>query len=139
MKKRKMNALLAAAMVAAMATIPACTTDETAIPNQAVSSESSEIMPLELELAHGDVSNATDWEKTITLAKPNGDHANFYIENNGDTSITISINGSYQKEIAAGENGFVTATVSSTKSYVFRAVPSTSGKISVHYDLAQRS
>lgn len=133
-----MNALLTAAMVAAMAVIPACATDAAAIPNQAVSSESSEIMPLDLELAHGDISNATDWEKAITLSKANGDHVNFYIENNGNTSITISINGSNKKEIAAGENGFVTATVSSTKSYIFRAVPTTSGKISFHYDLAQR-
>lgn len=136
-----MKKYFSAALAAAMCMTMAVTSFAAEAPAPVKTSAGNSIVaPLDLDLAGGDVKNATDWEKTIKLSKSNGSTVNFYIENKGSVSITISINGSNSRSFAPGEKGHITANVTGlvSKNYKFKAVPTSSGEITFRYDIAQR-
>ena len=136
-----MKKYFSAALAAAMCMTMAVTSFAAEAPAPVKTSAGNSIVaPLDLDLAGGDVKNATDWEKTIKLSKSNGSTVNFYIENKGSVSITISINGENARSLAPGEKGHITANVTGlvSKNYKFKAVPTSSGEITFRYDIAQR-
>ena len=134
-----MKKYFSAALAAAMCMTMAVTSFAAEAPAPVKTSAGNSIVA-PLDLAGGDVKNATDWEKTIKLSKSNGSTVNFYIENKGAVSITISINGENARSLAPGEKGHISARVTgfTAKNYKFKAVPTSSGEITFRYDIAQR-
>ena len=80
---------------------------------------------------------------SIKLNKSNGDHVDFYIENNGFNSVVATINTQSEQTFKAGEKGCVCLEISQDtwefdKEFKFKAVPGINGgSINVHYEITQ--
>lgn len=80
------------------------------------------------------------FEKTAVLTDSNGKMVNFWIRNNGTTSVAITINGKDKRIIKPGTEGHISADVGYfTKDYTFKASPTPNGgDIDIEYKIAQR-
>ena len=80
------------------------------------------------------------FEKTAALIDSNGKTVNFWIRNNGTTSVAITINGKGSRTIKPGTEGHISADVGYfTKDYTFKAAPTPNGgDIDIEYKIAQR-
>lgn len=80
------------------------------------------------------------FEKTAVLTDSNGKTVNFWIRNNGTTSVAITINGKGSRTIKPGTEGHISADVGYfTKDYTFKASPTPNGgDIDIEYKIAQR-
>lgn len=138
---KKINALLASALVFATVSSLSVSAANTSVHSSLKeTSIEAEIMPLDLELTDGTVTDATDWEKSIKLNKENGKYVNFFIVNTGNVDITITINDSNARTFSPGESGHIYTEVTGifAKTYTFKARPAHSGAISFQYYIAQR-
>jgi hypothetical protein len=84
--------------------------------------------------------SGTEFQATYPLKKSNGAKVNFWIQNTGDVSVKITINGGQKRTLAPGKSGHISAPVVSLSSdYKYKAVPTPNGgKISISYRIAQR-
>lgn len=80
------------------------------------------------------------FEKTAVLTDSNGKIVNFWIRNNGTTSVAMTINGKDKRIIKPGTEGHISADVGYfTKDYTFKASPTPNGgDIDIEYKIAQR-
>ncbi len=80
------------------------------------------------------------FKTTYSLTSRNGKKINFWIKNNSDVSVAISINGKNTRILKAGESGHVSVKASYfTKKYKFTASPTPNGgNINIDYKIAQR-
>lgn len=80
------------------------------------------------------------FEKTAVLTDSNGKIVNFWIRNNGTTSVAMTINGKDKRIIKPGTEGHISADVGYfTKDYTFKASPTPNGgDIDIEYKIAQQ-
>lgn len=89
-------------------------------------------------LAEGSITG-TQWTDHFLLHNANGKYVNFWVSNKGANNVLMSINGKKERELAPGESGHIYLDVSVLGSnYKCKVGPSSSGKISVDYRVAQR-
>lgn len=93
-----------------------------------------------MNLASGYLYDATQFTETYKLTYENGRFVNFYVENLGDVSVEITINGAGAKTLAPGQSGHIScAVIFLIPEYKFKAVPTPNGgNISIYYSIAQR-
>ncbi len=94
----------------------------------------------EKEIFTGSFSADDTFVLSQKLYENNGKYINFWVNNTGDRSVTIKINGKDVREIAAGENGHISAKVGMLATYYdFMAVPSdgNGGTITFEYRIKQ--
>lgn len=114
------------------------------MPVFADSGTSSFVQPRDSDIAHDSFVDWEQFEKTYTLDEADGKYVNFYIENTGDVSIKITINGKNGRTIEPGDSGHITAEVKNgilgnSKKYTLKAVPTPNGgRISMDWRIAQR-
>lgn len=109
----------------------------------APSANAAEAAPLETNtreiktLAEGSITG-TQWTDTFLLHNANGEYVNFWVSNKGTNNVLMSINGKNEREVTPGESGYIYLDVSALgANYKCKAGPSSSGKISVDYRVAQ--
>ena len=98
------------------------------------------IQPHDMSIASGYLYDATQFTETYKLTYENGRFVNFYVENLGDVSVEITINGAGAKTLAPGQSGQIScAVIFLIPEYKFKAVPTPNGgNISIYYSIAQR-
>lgn len=86
-------------------------------------------------------ASGTIFETNYSLENIYGNKVNFWIQNNGQTSVSISINGQNARLIPPAGQGNVTAQVGAVKSqYSFQAVSVPGGqRINIQYKIAQKN
>lgn len=97
------------------------------------------IVPYDMSVASGSYSG-TEFQAKYSLKSKNGSKVNFWISNNGNVDVKITINGSNARTLSPGENGHISASVGYFSSdYEFKAVPTPNGgNIKIDYNIAQR-
>lgn len=107
--------------------------------NTTLISESMQIQPYDMDIAKGSATGSA-FEMTKSLTSKNGKTVNFWIRNNGTTSVAITINGKGGRTIKPGTEGHISADVGYfTKDYTFKASPTPNGgDIDIEYRIAQR-
>ena len=97
------------------------------------------ITPFDMDVSSGSYYG-TSFSTSYSLKKSNGENINFWIDNKGNTSVVITINGEQARTIRPGQNGHITAKAGFfSKTYTFKAVPTPSGgNIDIDYRIAQR-
>lgn len=98
------------------------------------------IQPYDMGIASGYLYDATQFTETYRLDRENGANVNFYVENLGNISVEITINGGVSKILAPGQSGHISyPVVFFVPEYKFKAVPTPNGgNISIYYSIAQR-
>ena len=113
---------------------------EEVLPKEAASTSQPAQMQLSgMDIAKGSVTGSA-FETTKSLTSKNGKIVNFWIQNNGTTSVAITINGKEKRTIEPGAQGHISADVGYiSKDYKFKAVPvPNGGDIDIDYKIAQR-
>lgn len=78
---------------------------------------------------------------SYSLSNYNGKYVNFWIRNNGNVNVKITINGSVERVFEPNESGHIFAVFSSDidEDFLLKAVPTPNGgKIDIDYSIAQR-
>lgn len=133
--KKMMVSMLSMSMVLGAAALPAYAS--TAPTEQRQTND----MVRSKDISKGSYSDSQTFLQSHKLYRNNGKYVNFWIDNTGDRSVTITIDGEGAKEIAAGENGHISAKVGMLAKYCdFMAVPSdgNGGTITFDYRIKQR-
>lgn len=112
---------------------------EVLLEGTSATSQSAQIQPYGMDIAEGCVTGF-EFETTKALTSKNGKTVNFWIQNNGTTSVAITINGKGKRTIQPGAQGHISADVGYiSKDYKFKAVPvPNGGDIDIDYKIAQR-
>lgn len=132
--------LLATSLALLIVAVPAASAADTfTTPDDAITVMSS-IQPRERVITNGNYSGDVAYSSTWTLDRNNGKYLNFYVENNGTSSVTLTINGSGARTLAPGQSGHIYRTVNSTsQTFTVRCAATVSGNaIDIFYALAQR-
>lgn len=80
-----------------------------------------------MSVASGSYSG-TEFQAKYSLKSKNGSKVNFWISNNGNVDVKITINGSNARILSPGENGHISDSVGYFSSdYEFKAVPTPNG------------
>lgn len=97
------------------------------------------IKPYNMDITSGNFSG-TQFQDSYSLRSKNGKYVNFWIKNNGNSNVCITINGKEERTILPGDNGHIYVEVSYFSStYNFKAVSGTNGgRINIEYSIAQR-
>ena len=93
------------------------------------------------DISKGSFSEDDTFRYKDTLYQNNGKYVNFWIDNTGDKSITITIDGKGAREIKPGKNGHISAKVGMlARDYEFMAKPTSDsgGTITFDYRIKQR-
>ena len=144
MKNRKLAVLLAAVVVSTVIAAPATAMTANKVKEPATVTDPTEIMPLDLDLDGGDISNsATGIEKSLKLNQKNGKYVNLYVENKGQTAIVATINGDAKRTFQRGEKGHIYVEVTqgflgTDRSYTFKVAP-VSGSAAFRYDITRET
>lgn len=101
----------------------------------------NEIMPMDKE--HGKGTHiGGEFTRTYYCLKKDGPYFNFYVKNNGDVPVLITINGEYDRIIPAGSGGHICAPVTATiftQSMKIKCVTASSGgTVNIAWEVAQR-
>ena len=110
------------------------------LPKEAASTSQPAQMQLSgMDIAKGSVTGSA-FETTKSLTSKNGKIVNFWIQNNGTTSVAITINGKEKRTIEPGVQGHISADVGYiSKDYKCKAVPvPNGGDIDIDYKITQR-
>lgn len=100
----------------------------------------NEIMPMDLEFGQG-THIGGEFVRTYNCLKKNGGYLNFYVKNNGNGPVLITINGKYDRIIPAGTGGHICAPVTATifsQSMTVKCVTASGDNISIEWKVAQR-
>lgn len=66
----------------------------------------------------------SQFQRDISCSSRSGNYLNFWIRNNGATSVTITINGTHERTIPPGGQGHIYATLGYfSRTYTCKAVP----------------
>lgn len=144
MKKRVLATLLATTMACTIGVTIAFATavKEDTKPVDVV--ESVEIMPHDLVIDRGNISNNTGLKTSGKLNKSNGTYVNLYVENKGSNDVVATINHQSERTFKPGEKGYIYVEVTqgfldADKNYAFNVVPGTNGgSVQIFYAIAQR-
>jgi len=116
-------------------------TDATCEPMTETLAVEGEIMPMDLELGRG-THIGGEFTRTYNCLKKNGPYFNFFVKNNGDVPVLITINGKYDRIIPAGSGGHICAPVTATifaQSMKIKCVTAGSGgTVNIDWEVAQR-
>lgn len=99
-----------------------------------------EVMPMDLEFGQG-THIGGEFSRTYNCLKKNGAYLNFYVKNNGNGPVYITINGKYGRTISAGSGGHICAPVTATlfsQSMTVKCVTASGDNISIEWKVAQR-
>ena len=113
---------------------------EEVLPKEAVTtSQSAQIQLSGMDIAKGSVTGSA-FETTKSLTSKNVKIVNLWIQNNGTTSVAITINGKEKRTIEPGAQGHISAdVVYISEDYKCKAVPvPNGGDIDIDYKIAQR-
>ncbi len=133
--KKMMVSILSMSMVLGAAALPAYAS--TAPTEQGQTND----MVRSKDISKGSYSDSQTFLQSHKLYRNNGKYVNFWINNTGDRSITITIDGAGAREIKPGKSGHISATVGRlTGYYDFMAVQTdgNGGTMSFDYRIAQR-
>lgn len=114
--------------------------ESSADQNLEVLSTENEIMPMGLEFGQG-THIGGELKRTYNCYKRDGAYLNFYVKNNGNGPVYITINGKYGRTIPAGSGGHICAPVTATlfaQSMTVKCVTSSGDNISIEWKVAQR-
>ena len=101
----------------------------------------NEIMPMDLEFGQG-IHIGGEFTRTYNCLKRDGGYLNFYVKNNGNGPVLITINGKYSRTIPAGTGGHICAPVTATlfpQSMTVKCVTASGDNISIEWKVAQRN
>lgn len=113
---------------------------EEVLPKEAATTSQPAQMQLSgMDIAKGSITGSA-FETTKSLTSKNGKIVNFWIQNNGTTSVAITINGKEKRTIEPGAQGHISTDVGYiSKDYKCKAVPvPNGGDIDIDYKIAQR-
>ncbi len=116
-------------------------TEPTASTEAPTKQEQTNDMVHSKDISKGSYSDDDTFSQLHKLYRNNGEYVNFWIDNTGDKSITITIDGEGARVIKPGKNGHISAKVGKvTRIYEFMAVPSdgNGGTITFDYRIVQR-
>ena len=140
----KNNAIkTAVALTLAVGTLATCACASAASTAATNSTESqaisAPITPFDMQVDSGTYSG-TQFNQSYALTSRNGKYLNFWVKNNGSKSVTITIDGTNARTLAAGEQGHISKTLGIlTQSHTCKAVSSTNGgTINIEFRIAQR-
>ena len=100
----------------------------------------TETTPPDLEFGQG-THIGGEFVRTYNCLKKNGGYLNFYVKNNGNGPVLITINGKYDRIIPAGTVGHICAPVTATifsQSMTVKCVTASGDNISIEWKVAQR-
>lgn len=93
--------------------------------------------------AEGIIYEDAEFEKSIYLSPSNGKYVSFYVINQGEYSIQISINGENACEIAPGQDDSITMDVteflSFKRKYTFRCISTEGATVDIGYKITQHN
>ena len=140
MKSKKMM-IFVLCMVLGGVTLSACASTEPTATIAPTEQEQANDMVRLKEIFSGSYSADDTFRYKGTLYQNNGKYINFWIDNTGDKSITITIDGKGAREIEPGKNGHISAKVGMlARDYEFMATPTSDsgGTITFDYRIKQR-
>ena len=79
---------------------------------------------------------------TYHLRKTDGKYVNFYVRNEGDGPVVITVNGEYDRTIPAGESGHISAPISVSimpQAMTVDCVTASGDDIDIYWKIAQRN
>lgn len=134
--KYKKTIIAVLSMVLGAMTLSACASTEPTPPTE--QEQANEVRSK--EIFTGSFSEDDTFVYQRELYENNGEYVNFWIDNTGDKSVTITIDGKGAREIKPGKNGHISAKVGMlARDYEFMAVPSSDsgGTITFDYRIKQ--
>ena len=135
MKYKKVMVTVLCMALGTMA-LSACTSTEPTPPTE--QEQANEVRSK--EIFTGSFSEDDTFLQPHELYRNNGAYVNFWIDNTGDKSVTITIDGKGARVIEPGKNGHISAKVDKkTRYYKFMATPSSDsgGTITFDYRIKQ--
>ena len=118
-----------------------CGAEPIEIPTEETQTVGSEVMPMDLEFGQG-THIGGEFSRTYRCLKKDGAYLNFYVKNNGNGPVVITINGKYNRTIPAGSGGHICAPVTANlfpQSMTMECVTASGDNISIEWKIAQRN
>ncbi|WP_342437011.1 hypothetical protein NSS79_27985 [Paenibacillus sp. FSL L8-0436] len=136
--KGVVSSTLAVVLITGVGTLPTFA-QSTESSSENYVTESGVIKPFDMDVSSGSYSG-TGFSTSYKLSSANGKNVNFWINNTGDVSVKITINGGSEATFAPGKSGHIFAPVGHFASeYKFKASATPNGgDISIDYKIAQR-